>query len=424
MGLKNWASRMILKAAGINPVMMGLYANLFPGIDIKTDTSMSDYVKTGYSKNLSIFAIVNKIITMSASVPYKRFKGDEETEEDPIKYLFQDTATDFSYYEFRKMWNAFGLVTGNSIVYCPRLQGGNNKGMPMSFDLMPTQHTTIESGGFGNPVKSYHLKFKKEIPISPEDVWHTRLFPDLEYEQGSNFMGAPPVKVAINKAEAQNNSDVILKNTFARGMPPGIVFNEYIKDPVTSKQFIKLLEDAWDEKYGTASQSGKPIVSNGKLGYLKLGFDTLKDLMIIENSQQATRELCNLWGLPSELFNDPAGSTYNNATIAGKQIYTHRIKPDLKQYYDGLNLITIPAFGIRYEPDYSDIDELQDDKEKKSKWVIPLVQQKIISRDEARIVMGWEETGLDDMQLENMLLESSTNENLLNEALKGIEDYK
>ena len=123
----------------------------------------------------------------------------------------------------------------------------------------------------------------------------------------------------------------------------------------------KAMEEAWDRKYGSRTKAGRPVFSAGDLGWLQLGFSNFTDLQIEAIQKLALRTLCNVWGIPSRVMNDTDGGAYTKDKEDRKAIYTNRLMPDNKLFWDGVNKL-IAKTGIRYEPDYSQTPELQEDK--------------------------------------------------------------
>jgi phage portal protein BeeE len=86
------------------------------------------------------------------------------------------------------------------------------------------------------------------------------------------------------------------------------------------------------------------------------------DLNIIESDRMDLRSLCNVYHVPSELFNDAANKTYSNTKEAGSAVYTNAVLPALNQFRDALNQFISSKYpGLYCDYDASMISELQDD---------------------------------------------------------------
>lgn len=382
-----------------NRLWEALYGFLGPGIKLTKDSNITDYIENGYNSNADLFSIVNKLGTMGAKIPLVPYKGENESDEDPYNDFFDSDITDITEFEHRRYWFVFGYTTGNALVYIPYYEAGLNKGKPFSWDMIPTQHVEIESGGWRQPVKYYKIDLEQRIRLDPKFVWHTRFFPNLEFEGGANFMGISPIKVAANIINTQNGGYEIMASTFSRGHPSSIIYNESLPASDSSREFQNRLDAAWERKYGKnrMDKSGKPVFMSGKVGVAELGFRNLNDLKILEASEHGLRVYCRVLSVPSMPFNDPEGTTYNNMIEATKAIYTNRLIPDLELYVQGVNK-RFQSMGIEYRPDYSGIECLQDDKKEQSEWLQTAYNNGWFTGDECLERLGEEPTGLPEMQ--------------------------
>lgn len=385
-----------------NQVYEAILGYLSPGTLLRRDSKLQKYMEYGYGNNADVFSITQKIISLFSQVPIIVTQGSKEVP-NPVQPM------NMSWMEFMKQWEMFGILSGEAIIYTPRIEGGNNAGQPGRVVIMPSHHTEIVSGGWAEPIAGYKFDIASERrSIAPEDVWHTRLFPNWDYQDGANFRGMSPIKVAVNIINAQNNGYNILSKSFERGMPPGVLTRKDLTDLSMARQHEDTLTRAWIAKHGKSDKAGLPVFAIGDYNWIQLGFSTLKDMDVINSSVHGLRTLCNLWGLPSTLFNDQASSTYNNLRTATRSIYTNRVMPDLSQFCAGLNEL-YAAKGYTFNPDYSKIPELQDDKLEQAKVFDIGVRNRAISRNEFRAALGFEPVEAYGMELEDMLSEDPVN---------------
>ena len=389
-----------------NQLYHALYQFLSSGTALGTDSKMKDYVREGYEGNPDLFGIVVKLAGMFAqvmdNVKLVQMKGDQEVEvqNDDISRLFEQVNYYQSFYEFTQEWAIFRYITGNSIVYAPRLTSGLNQGK-LTKDgliLMPTQNVIIQSKGWRQPIGEYLVDINQSYKIQASDVWHERFAPSLNYEQGRNFMGMSPVKVAANIINSQNKGYEITAKMYAFGHPPGILSKKAEAGNETTAEQEAKFRERYRTKYQGVDNMAIPIFTLGEMAYTKIGYDNMKELDIINMSEHGRRVFCTILQVPSQLFNDNSASIYNNMTEASKTIYTNRLIPDVTQFCAGINRI-IGAYGDFYlKPDFSNIEALQDDRGKKSEWVSRMFQDGIITGDDYLELMGEERTGLPEMQ--------------------------
>ena len=340
-----------------------MFNQLMPGFKLDSDPGLKALLKAGYENNTTVFGIAMKIAIMFASIPVKAFKGEKEID-NPLIDLFEQNAADQTYFEHNVMWEIFGLMAGESIVYYKKFdKGGNDDDQLASFDIMPPQNTVVESKGWRQPVGKYRFDLDGERHyIDPDNIWHTRLFPNLFFEGGKNFRGLSPLRVARLLIETSNGSDELMSNSLNSGLPPGILV-EKGKQQSTGIQKNKLI-NIWRKKYATRKNKAEPIVTettkDGGIEWIPMGFSNFRDLQVIEGSEHGLRKLCSVWSVPSRLFNDPKGASYNNKKQDDKDIYTNRIIPDMDARITGYDKI-FKETGITFKADYSQIEALQED---------------------------------------------------------------
>jgi len=397
-----------------NQMYRAIYEMLSTGMALNTDSKMKDYVREGYEGNPDVFSIVIKLAGMFAeimdNVKLMQTQGDKEVEveSDEISKLFDRINYYQSFYEFCRHWVVSFYVTGNGIVYAPRLSAGLNKGK-LTTDgmiIMPTQNISIKPLSWRQPVGFYTLDINETYKIEAADVWHERFAPTLNYEGGANFMGMSPIKVAANIINSQNKGYEIASKMYSYGHPPGILSKEATESDnttTTAEQESKFRE-RYKSKYQGVNNMAIPIFSLGKLAYTKIGYENMKELEIVSMSELGREVLSNLFGFPVQLLNSTKGSIYNNMTEASKTVYTNRLIPDVSQFCAGLNKI-VRAYGDFWiKPDYSNIEPLQEDKAKKTEWISRLFQDGIITGDDYLEMMGEERTGLPEMNVRYMNL--------------------
>jgi len=392
-----------------NEMYHAIYDFLSTGLALGKDSKMKQYVSEGYEGNPDVFSIVIKLAGMFAEVPHKLVEvkadgAEVDAFEKDIASIMRKPNYYQTYNEFKVAWAVFRYITGNAIVYAPKLPAGLNKGKLTNDGLlmMPSQDVTIKAKSWREPVGYYTLDMNERFKIEALDIWHERFAPTLQYADGKNFMGMSPIKVAANIINSQNKGYEISAKTYSNMHPPSIVYKEFTKegedDETTEAQESKFRE-RYKTKYQGINNFTTPIFTRGKVGVAKIGYDSLKDLQIIEMSEHGLRIFCNLLQVPSELFGDTKASTYNNKQEAAKDIYQHRIIPDQVSFCEGFTEI-LQAYGpYKLVADYSNIECLQEDKGKKVEWVSKAYNDAVITGDQYLEMLDLEPTGLPEMQV-------------------------
>lgn len=383
-----------------NRVIFSLYSFLYPGSILDKDSILND-LENGYEKNVDVFGIINKLANKFANVKLVPYKNDEISNYDPLKDLFQSNTADLTLTEFKKLWYVYALTCGESLFHAMKLNGGNNAGkVKGKLLLLPPQYTEIISKGYMQPIGYYTLciNVENEIKLKPEEVYHVRLFPQVDALNGKIFRGLSPLRVAANVIESQNNGYELQKNVSKTGLPPGIIVDESLDGNNENRQ--KNLEKAWRRKQTNESRRSLPVFASGKLQFVELGYKSLKDIQTIESSQHGLRVLCNVLAVPSVIFNDVKSSTYNNVKSAYKALYSDRIMPDMNQFIDIIDML-FSGEGINYKADYTDIPELQMDGMDKAKLLLDGCVKGTVHENEFREVLHLDqltEEELDDLR--------------------------
>ena len=353
------------------------------GTNLVNFDKLEQVIKEGYEANPDVYSIVNYLANMYVGVPKKPYRklsnGEYQEITDPsIIALVNKANQSETIMQFNKLRYLFFLATGNSFVYAPRFLAGNNKGQLTELGRinMPSQYTEIISGGWTEPVKGYIINYSyTSTPIPVNEVIHVKM-PNLDYQNGQNFYGLSPIKVASAIIQSQNGGYTAMGSTLKRGFPSGILSkeNELDSDTGEVQKRLGIFKKIWQRYYSKAKNSGEPIITAGKVSWTQLGFSNFKDLQIIETSQHGLRVLCNVYQIPSIILNDIAGTTFNNQKEARKAVYSNRIKPDADLFDEVDNVGIWSNYGFEVYSDFSGIAEMQEDKKQQAD-VINIAQQ-------------------------------------------------
>jgi len=259
--------------------------------------------------------------------------------------------------EFIEQVVGFKLVTGNSYIHMIGPSAGLNKGSIREMWNIPSQIIRPIAGDRMEPIRGY--KYLTSDTILPyEQVIHLKYWTP-EYFNGQNLVGLSPLRASlrlVTKSNASFDSSVgALQNQGAFG----IISAE--KDTALTDEQADMIESRLREKVGGPANRGKNIVTSATLKWQQMGMSPV-DLNIIESDRMDLRALCNIYHVPSELFNDAANKTYSNTKEAGSAVYTNAVLPALNQFRDALNqFIAMKYPGLYADYDASMISELQDD---------------------------------------------------------------
>lgn len=347
-------------------------SSLANGTNLVNFDDLKNLIDEGFSSNPDAYSIITYLINKMVGVPRKPYRKEGgkyiEITDPKIVALVDEANKTETLMQFNLMRFAFFYATGNSFVYAPRLQNGNNAGQLMEIGRinMPSQYVEIVSGGWRELVKGYIINYNyTSEPIPVDDVIHVKMV-NLKYENGENFYGLSPIRVASLIIQSQNGGYESMASTLKRGFPSGILSKEDETDTDTTMAVnrIGVLRKFWERQFGKnkAKNTGTPLITAGKTTWTPVGFTNFKDLQVIETSQHGLRVLCNIFNLPSIILNDIAGTTFNNQSEVKKTVYTNRIIPDCMLFDQVDNIRIWKKYGFEVWSDFSQIPELQKNK--------------------------------------------------------------
>jgi len=382
-----------------NELLRALFKWVTQGFPLSGDDKKA-LIEAGFMGNANVFGIISKILVLAKEIPVKLYdkqpNGDleEVTGNEPLLKLLERPNQFQSWRSFIEELYMFYLTTGDAMAYFRPFDSGNDKGKidKNGLIIMPSQYVKAISGGWKRPIDHYILDMDNEEELYPENVIHIKT-PNPEYAGGKQLMGLSPLKVAAKKINMLNASDSFVTKNYQRGLPPGIL-TMLDKTGDSGKKEKVELDRMWTKKYSSESGSnkgGKPIIGTGNMQWTKMGFDTFRDLMVLEMNQEGARALCTIYGVSSRYFaNDTVGVTYNNFREDKAAAYTARIIPDLNDICEEITWRIAKKYKESYvvKIDTSDIDELQENKKDKAVWLGMGVNNRSFSRNEFRIGLG------------------------------------
>lgn len=270
------------------------------------------------------------------------------------------------------------MLTGNEMLWGNLLPGGANEGIPQELIHAPAQWTVlVVQRGWPQRVVGYQLNQGEFKQFTREEIMHLKHW-NPEYDaNGSGLYGMSPLRAA-SKTLTRNNAakkagSVQLDNNGAVGIV-------YVDDPLVNasgrEQQRDLLKRDWAKEKTGAENYGKVGFSGYKMGYVPVGM-SLKDMDVSSLENIDLRRLFNIWGIPSQLGNDPENKTFNNQKEAEKALTSRCALPHLISKRNFVNRKFQTDWGFKGVNMYLDFDtsvypELQEDQKEKWEWVSKL----------------------------------------------------
>lgn len=353
-----------------------------------------DLAKEGYLKNAIVYRCVNEISKGAAAVPFKIKLGDNILEEHPLIDLLNRPNPLQSYTEFFSSLYGYLLLSGNSYV----LKVGSDRGAPK--ELHQLRPDRIQIKGSGNPIpEKYDYILQGKVQASYEvdqesgfsELKHIKLWNPLDDYYGCSPLAAAAVEVDQHNMASKHNVNLLTNGARPSG---AVIFKP--KDEsgmsvnLTESQRQQLLTDL-NNRFSGAGNAGRPLLLEGDFDWREMGLSP-KDMDFLNLKHLSATDIAMCFGVPSQLVGVDAAQTYANVAEARLALYEETIIPHLHKIQSDLNEWLVPMFGDRLSLEF-DIDEIPALSERRRKIyenVTSAVREGIMTRNEARSIIGLE----------------------------------
>ena len=234
---------------------------------------------------------------------------------------------------------SYKLITGNDYIYGKTITAGVNKGLPNSLHVLPAQYMQIMTNMAAFPVEAvgYALMIGKIVNFTRSEILHDKFFnPDWD-ANGMQLYGLSPLQAAAKVLTRSNQGKEYAVSAYQNGGPPGVLFVK--KDQGFNGVDLTAQVDLVKERlrqYEGSKNANKIPVSGFEIGYQQIGLSPV-DMDILDAEIFDMRAICNIYGVPSQLLNDPDNKTYNNQAEGEKALTTRCALPLLTALRDNFN---------------------------------------------------------------------------------------
>jgi len=339
-----------------NILNKAVYSNFFiKGTPLLEPRPFKQDLLNGYMQNELVYSIVNKLAETASSVPLVlEDKNGKVVENHWVNELLKHPNEDNSMKDLINSYYIYLLAIGNSYIYAPKIDNGLRT---TELHIMPSEEVYIIRGDWQNPIEGYKIRtgLQDYTAIPKSNILHGKLF-NPRFEGGQWLYGLSPIEVSSEIISAYNQGVGALESSF-RNMGPPYIISVDVPEGLTPEQQLNL-EKKFKEKYSDSTKFNKPMLSGSKLTVQMIGFSPV-DLNILENNREALRTLCNVYGVPSVLFNDQASSTYNNVEQARLDFYNYSIIPMNDSFSVKLTNFLGIEKGLKLRFNYENVEVLQ-----------------------------------------------------------------
>lgn len=371
------------------------------GVAIYPYVNQDDQV-SAYASISDLYAIVNKIMKTAATIPIYEYrkKNDKayglyrtlekkclknpnnkdlaklyETKEAALELVGEsgelqqllDQPNEYqSKTEFYQLTYLFKLLTGNYYIFKNILEAGANMGKTYEMYNLPANYIKIiPTEELPRRAAAYEMNlYGSTLPIGREYVIHGKYVnPSFDFI-GNELYGLSPLQPGKNPLSTTKNQADYQNEALINAGSRGAVYSEdaaEMEETARDAMKEKVLDDLGSKwKGGKNINARKLAFLSGKWGYLDL-MKSPADMDLIEQQKLTFKQLCNIYGVPDELFNGDAGAKYDNQGYAEKSMYTNCCLPLVAALCDDFNRGLAPAYkGSIVGYDLNDIPELQE----------------------------------------------------------------
>jgi len=390
------------------------------GAPVWLRSSQDQLVKEGFMGNPTVYMIVSYITRLAAQIPWalyevrdskmlNRYKNMDPTDTIRANIYEKKALEEVDSHRILEIWKrpnelqgqsefieqvlGFKLVAGETFVHGRGPETGPNAGTFQELEVLPAHLIGIKYGGPMDPLRHYYWQGDPEKTIPKEEVMQCKYWNPLPYAIGG-LHGLSPLQ-AGSRLITRNNDSITASVKSLQNMGAIGMLSRYVGTPgekgLTEEQ-ANMIEKKYHEKYGGARNRGKIMVTGAAVKWQQMSMSPV-DLQIIEQEKMDLRQICSIYGLQSQLFNDPENKTYNNMKEATTAAFTQVVIPEMRSIRDELNRWWIEPWAkasnkkLWFDMDLQAIPELQKNIKELMEW---LRDADMLTLDEKREVIEYE----------------------------------
>ena len=240
-----------------------------------------------------------------------------------------------------------------------------------------------------------YFSYNSTLEYKPSEIIHIK---DNSFY--SIYRGVSRLKPALRTMVLMQNMRKFQDNFFKNGAVPGLV----LKSPNTLSEKIKeRMIQSWTVRYRPDSGGRRPLILDGGIELDQISNTNFRDLDFQDAIQENEKIILKALGIPPIMLDSG-----NNANIRPnmRMYYLETILPIVKKLNYGLERF----FGFSLREDISDIPALQPELRDSASYYTALVNGGIISPNEARINLGFDEVeGQDEIRVPANIAGSAVN---------------
>lgn len=297
------------------------------------------------------------------------------------------------------------IMHGNGFCYIHRDQKGN----PVSLEYLPFGECNI----FYNKqtkVLLYQAPIVSSKMIEPINMIHIRMITD----DGVN--GRSILSFADTALKLSGAAEKSAQNFFSNGMQvQGILSTE---TPRLTKEQRESIRKAWNESQAGGGGNGLAVLEGG-MTFNAISSNS-KDAQLLETRLFNVQEIARFFNMSPTLLGDLSKSSYNTLEASQQAFVLNALMPYVSMLEQELNEKLLSQTQKRlYYIDIHEEDIIKADRQSQVNYLTTLVNAGIITRNEARIELGFTPMeGADELTVSF----TDVNQNKVNQEDKNTEN--
>ena len=215
--------------------------------------------------------------------------------------------------------------------------------------------------------------------FTPDQVFYIKRFNPF-----TNLRGLSPLRSARHTSELELNATFFNKQFFKQGARPSAILttDQHLTDTEQTR-----LERIIHNKYSSVDEMHKIAVMFGGLKWTSLNSMSMADMQFKDLKMMNRQEIVSAFGLSLEVLGI-GEKTYENVKYYRRMAWTETLMPLNEKVISFLNKKLLPALdpnpAIKLKADYSNVEALKEDREKKRKDYVEGVKLGALTRNEMR----------------------------------------
>lgn len=274
------------------------------------------------------------------------------------------------------------------------------RGMPRRLYALPPRDVEFIPGR-NQPIKEIIVRgaprnerYQYHLDPTESEILFIKYYNPINPVRGLSPAAAAARSIGVNNEGREWNLKLLQNGA----MPSGIVT---AKGSITSQQ-ADSLRKKFNQRHAGSKNVGK-IMAVDEVEGLDFAPMSLsgKDMMWGKLNRTSALETAIVWGVPPEIIGDSESKTYSNYKEARRAFYLEKVTPLLDFLFGEFNASIVPRFGedLWLDYDVSGIEVLQDDVEELHNRVREDFEAGLISLNEGRQAIGYEERSGGDVHL-------------------------